>query len=382
MALAALLVYYSATHGDNAVVVTPESVASLDASYVFVSNNLAVVPANTTRPDGNVPLNFYAHPTTHHHMTTASTAGNAYATAHGFVLQRVEGWVEPVGGGKHWGETERPLAMWYGAARDDHFLVGTAQHAADAQEAGYVLEYIDCYVPSPPPEWTAWPNAPPAGAPVPPSSDLIGFSYSATGMAVPPGIAADTWFPAWTASGDLVSSWTDGTVAGVRSSSAGAGATTGFATVVGDDPFALFVADVGVFAEPATPYGGRYPSLSCSVGGVWYYGTYALEDYGAWPTPAPDCGNWCIQVRAGSVVRRGSSMRAQGRAGVVRAWRGLWLSPLHTPWRGATPSRPIPPHPRAHAPRRRTRACPSSHPPPLPNPASPLPSSTSPPRAR
>lgn len=317
MALSALLVYYSATHLDNAVVATAASIASLDASYAFVSSNLAVVPANATAPPGSLPLNFYAHPTSHHHMTTASAAGNAYAAAHGFVLQRVEGWVTPVGAQGGDGSA-RPLAMWFGAARGDHFLVGTAEHAADAQAAGYVLQYVDCYVPAPPPEWTAWPGAPPPGAPFPASRDLTGFEFSATGAALPPGIAADTWYPSWTDGGDLVSSWTDGTVAGVRSSSAGPGATTGFATVLGDDPFALSVEDVGVFAEPATPYGGRYPSVSFAAGGVWFYGTYALEDYGAWPTPGPDCGNWCIQVRA-RTRRRGGARAVPVQCGGTHA---------------------------------------------------------------
>jgi len=81
-------------------------------------------------------------------------------------------------------------------------------------------------------EWVVWPNSPPAGLPLPLSTDLTGFSYlsgvgAGGGMAVPARIGADTWYPSWAADGRLFSSFTDGTVAGVSSGSGGSGATTG-----------------------------------------------------------------------------------------------------------------------------------------------------------
>lgn len=65
------------------------------------------------------------------------------------------------------------------------------------------------------------------------------------------------WYPSWAADGNLYTSWTDGSVDGHSSGSGGHGATTGFATVLGDDPFALTLANVSVYAEPADPYQGR-----------------------------------------------------------------------------------------------------------------------------
>jgi len=288
----ALQVYYSYTHQDNAVVATPASIASLDNTYTYVTTDLAAFSASEPQPAGTVPLNFYANTATGHHMTTASDTGNAYARANGFALQRVEAWVTPVG---QQGAGDMPLDMWFGAARGDHFLVGTTVNQDNAKAAGYVFQYHDCFVPRPPTNWTVWPNLPPAGLPFPRSADLLSYEYAYGNNAVTPGIGADTWYPSWAADGNLYSSWTDGTVDGVKSGSGGQGATTGFAVVHGDDPFNLSLSGVAVFAEPAGPYEGRYPSLNFYHGGVWYYGTYSLENFGAWPSPAPDCGNWCIQ---------------------------------------------------------------------------------------
>ena len=188
-----LRVYYRATLHDNAVVATAASAASLPPSFVYYADNLFVLSNASTpppAPPATVALNFYAHPTTGHHITTASAQGNALAVAAGFVLQRIEGWVVPVGSE---GADDLPLVMWYSSARDDHFLVGTAQNEANARGAGYVPLFTDCYVPRPPPEWVVWPDAPPDGMPFPQSSDLTGFEYNANGNAQPPGIAADTW---------------------------------------------------------------------------------------------------------------------------------------------------------------------------------------------
>ena len=61
----------------------------------------------------------------------------------------------------------------------------------------------------------------------------------------------------------------------VSSGSGGKKATTGYATILGDD-LSLEITDVGVYPGDPTAYGGRYPYGSLVYNGVWYYGTYCL----------------------------------------------------------------------------------------------------------
>jgi hypothetical protein len=287
-----LLVYWSPTHNDNAVVATQASISSLDNTYSFVDYDLYIPSNSSTSPGaGYIPLNFYFNSKTNHHMLTASATGNAFALANGFTFKNIEGWVYAVGNQV---EGSRPLYMYYSTERDDHFLCGGQTDQDNARGAGYTIQYIDSYTPPPPPQWTVWPNTPPNSIPFPQSTDLIDFEYNLGFNAVPPGIGADTWYPSWAADGNLYSSWTDGTVNGVRSSSTGeTSATTGYATIIGDDPFNLTVVNVATYNEGAGPYQGRYPSLNFYLNNTWFYGTYSLENYGKWPSPPPDCGNWC-----------------------------------------------------------------------------------------
>jgi hypothetical protein len=76
----------------------------------------------------------------------------------------------------------------------------------------------------------------------------------------------------------MYSPWTDGSVGGVSSGSAGRKATTGYATILSDDPLHLEIVDVGVYPGDPAPYEGRYPCGSLVYNGVWYYGTYCLLD--------------------------------------------------------------------------------------------------------
>jgi hypothetical protein len=63
--------------------------------------------------------------------------------------------------------------------------------------------------------------------------------------------------------------------------------TTGQAKITGDDPLYLEVINLGLHRGDPSPYHGRYPCGSLVLDGVWYYGTYCLDDlFGA-------CGNWC-----------------------------------------------------------------------------------------
>ncbi|OLP83202.1 hypothetical protein AK812_SmicGene36063 [Symbiodinium microadriaticum] len=148
-----------------------------------------------------------------------------------------------------------------------------------------------------------WPNEPPADIPFERSdlftevfltgiregwlpnaipSDQVHFTGRYAAYA-----GADTWYPSWSLDGDLYTPWTDGKVGSIRASSACAGAacmsTTGFARVSGEDPFNLSIKD----AEGLARYHGRYPSASLHYDGVWYYGTYALDNENHEPGAAP-----------------------------------------------------------------------------------------------
>lgn len=285
-----LMVYYSSTYTDNAVVT---SNASLDATYTLVGTDLDVFTSQAAGAPHLSPLNLYANQATRHTITTSSDEGIAWALANGYTLVGIQGYVIPSDSPGISTAHFLPLEMWRGAARGDYFLVGSAADRANAVLAGYVKLYRDAFAP---PRWVPWINTSvPASMPFPKSKSVLGVEIAQGGQAVIPGIGADTWYPSWGRDGNLYSSWTDGTVDGVSSGSGGSGATTGFATVLGNDPFELTLANVSVFAEPADPYQGRYPSLCFHHDGVWYYGTYSLENFDPKINPGPDCGNWCVQ---------------------------------------------------------------------------------------
>ena len=126
--------------------------------------------------------------------------------------------------------------------------------------------------------YQVWPSQPPSDCPFPRSTDITGIGF--TGKHIRYG-DADTWYPTWAANGNLYSPWTDGAVNGVKSSSGLIGnpqPTTGYATIIGDDPLHLKITDVGVYPGNPLPYGGRYPCGSLVYNRVWYYGTYCLLD--------------------------------------------------------------------------------------------------------
>ena len=94
---------------------------------------------------------------------------------------------------------------------------------------------------------------------------------------------ADTWYPSWASDGNLYSPWTDGNVNGLNSGSGGKNATTGSATILGDDPLKLKIVDQAVYKSDPSPYAGRYPCGSLVHNGIWYYGTYCLHPAGTTP---------------------------------------------------------------------------------------------------
>jgi len=289
-----LLIYWSATHGDNAVVATLAGAASLDATYSLVHTGALLASNGSACAGGSAPLNLYANAAAHHHFTAASARGAAWAAANGFALVGAQGCVQLSDDSG----AAVALEQWSSAERGDHFLVGDAESRADAAGAGYVFEYIDSYTEAP---WVVWPNEPHPAIPWPRSADLLDVELAWGHNAVPLDISADTWYPSWASDGSLYSSFTDGTVAGVTSHSySGQTATTGYAsfTVHPDsrgrpDPFNMTMFNVATFEEPAGPYESRYPSLNFVLNGVWYYGTYALDNYQAGVDPPPNCGNWC-----------------------------------------------------------------------------------------
>ena len=130
-----------------------------------------------------------------------------------------------------------------------------------------------------------WPSEPPPDCPFQKSQTITGVAF--TNRHAEYG-HADTWYPSWAPNGAMYSPFTDGTVGAVRSMSVGPKATTGFAEIIGDDPMHLVVKPLGVVAASPEPYGGRYPCGTLVYNGVWYYGTYVLDDLNG------SCGNWCV----------------------------------------------------------------------------------------
>jgi hypothetical protein len=120
-----------------------------------------------------------------------------------------------------------------------------------------------------------WPSEAPSDCPFEPSKTVSGVRFTGRWARY---AGADTWYPSWASDGNLYSPWTDGRVGTERSNSAGPQATTGYATIVGDDPLHLQILHTGTVPGDPAPYGGRYPSASLVRNGIWYYGTYCLMD--------------------------------------------------------------------------------------------------------
>ena len=121
-----------------------------------------------------------------------------------------------------------------------------------------------------------WSIPAPAGCPFQKSDALGGIAFTGRHAEY---TDADTWYPSWASDGNLYSPWTDGKVNGLKSRSDNkrATATTGHATIVGEDPLNLQVIEQGIYTSDPTPYFGRYPCGSLVYNGVWYYGTYCLN---------------------------------------------------------------------------------------------------------
>ena len=90
---------------------------------------------------------------------------------------------------------------------------------------------------------------------------------------------ADTWYPTWAEDGNLYSPWTDGTIGEMKSVWSGAAENSkrGHAKIVGGDPMNLEIDNFGIHTSSALPYQGRYPCGSLVYNGVWYYGSYTID---------------------------------------------------------------------------------------------------------
>ena len=129
-----------------------------------------------------------------------------------------------------------------------------------------------------------WPSQPPADCPFEKSEDIAGIYFTGRHAEYAEDIGADTWYPSWASDGNLYSPYTDGKVRrgdgsiDFSKSWLGKDATTGQAVLTGDDALTLKVTSLGLTTGDATPYQGRYPCGSLVHDGIWYYGTYCLDE--------------------------------------------------------------------------------------------------------
>jgi hypothetical protein len=136
-----------------------------------------------------------------------------------------------------------------------------------------------------------WPSKPPSDCPFPKSSSIKAVAFTGRHAHY---TNADTWYPSWGSDDALYTPWTDGCfgeesrrpydcsskAADESNASRGGKSGTANARIAGNDPLRLKLENLGVeYASPA-PYGGRYPSGSLMHDGVWYYGTYCLDESG------------------------------------------------------------------------------------------------------
>lgn len=166
--------------------------------------------------------------------------------------------------------------------------------AIDAISAGRLVDA------PPPAQYRVWHSEPPTDCPFPQSEFIRGVGFTGRHAEY---THADTWYPSWASDNNMYSPWTDGSVNGLGSSSAGTNATTGHATIIGDDPLKLIITNQGVFKGDPSPYAGRYPCGSLVYNGVWFYGTYCLHPSGSvkrddginynWPWLGPFVGFRC-----------------------------------------------------------------------------------------
>jgi len=309
-----LYTYYASGAKDNFVAATAAGEQYAAANGYTPVGSEGAIASNTTQAANTIPLyQFYSTPNKDHVLTA-----NKSGPGEGYQMLRIEGFAKASAGA---GLLQ--LRQYYSAARQDHFLcVEGSVSEQNALNAKYVLLGVEAYAAAgplfPPFLWNSTvPTTRGEQCPFPPSSAFSSVQF--TGFYANYG-GADTWYPSWAADGNLYTPWTDGNVNGVGAGSGcatdGCMSTTGFATVIGDDPLSLNVTAAGTFSSSPSPYHGRYPCGSLYYKGIWFYGTYTLDNENHQPgTPlgrqplergadtlkepsygrAGYCENWCIQ---------------------------------------------------------------------------------------
>lgn len=136
-----------------------------------------------------------------------------------------------------------------------------------------------------------WKNEVPEKPPVEYSKELVAVEFTGRNVNY---TSADTWYPAWADNDTLYSPFTDG-VSNIWEivRSGGEGAVTGNAAIAGSNPMSLDITVLCAYPGDPRPYGGRYPCGSLVYNGVWYYGSYCLDDYPKgynWGTMGPFVG--------------------------------------------------------------------------------------------
>jgi hypothetical protein len=116
----------------------------------------------------------------------------------------------------------------------------------------------------------------PDSCPLKKSKDILNISFTGRFSNY---TKADTWYPTWADDDNLYSPWTDGTIGDMEFiwSGAAANSKTGQAKITGNNPMNLIITNLGVHASTAMPYQGRYPCGTLVYNGIWYYGSYALD---------------------------------------------------------------------------------------------------------
>jgi hypothetical protein len=140
-----------------------------------------------------------------------------------------------------------------------------------------------------------WAENTPADCPFPADQQLDNILFSGRYQNY---TNADTWYPSWADDGNLYSPWTDGYLLNVEEFEPfcqwhpghacnsldymGRKAATAQAKIVGDDPMNLQIIDLKprIEASGEPRFRGRYPSATLVKDGIWYYGTYCLEQDG------------------------------------------------------------------------------------------------------
>jgi hypothetical protein len=139
-----------------------------------------------------------------------------------------------------------------------------------------------------------WPSSPPDGFPYAPSANLRGVMFTGRYATY---TGADTWYLSWASDDACYTGWTDGNISkpmeegwDLNNLECFSGiqfpqpvnppgmTSTGQAKIVGSDPLNLKVENLGIHHASPAPYGGRYPCGSLVHNGVWYYGTYCLDE--------------------------------------------------------------------------------------------------------